>query len=109
MFAGCASTGTNFDDSKVSQIKKGETTEADLIALFGQPNQRTTNSEGIATLTWIYASAKVKGESFIPYAGAFLGGSDTAQKTLAVTLDKNGKVENFNSSVGALEHRSNRL
>ncbi len=82
LLAGCASTGNNFDDSKVSQIKKGETTEAQLIQMFGEPQRRGVNSEGATTLMWMYMESSVKGESFIPYAGPFVGGSRHKQKTL---------------------------
>src|SRR5262245_42840461 len=83
---GCASVGENFDEGKISQIKKGETTEADLIQMFGQPQNRTLNSEGQSILTWMYTESAVKGESFIPYAGPFVGGTRSKTKTLNVTL-----------------------
>lgn len=105
---GCASTGNNFDDTRVSQIKKGETTESDLIRLFGDPVQRGVNSEGMTTMTWMYVEARVKGESFIPYAGPFVGGTRSKNKTLNVTLN-DGKVANYNFSGGAMETRSNQV
>ena len=104
LLGGCASTGNNFDESKVSQIKKGETTEAQLIQMFGEPQSRGVNSEGVTTLMWMYTESSVKGESFIPYAGAFVGGSRHKQKTLNVTL-LDGKVQSFSSSAGGMETR----
>ncbi len=101
----CASTGTNFNESKVFQIKKGETTEAKLIQMFGQPVSREMNSEGQKTLTWNYVEARVKGESFIPYAGPFLGESRSKNKTLFVTSGPDGKVISFNLSTGGTETR----
>jgi outer membrane protein assembly factor BamE (lipoprotein component of BamABCDE complex) len=102
---GCASSGTNFDQSKVSQIKKGETTEADLTAMFGQPENRTVNSDGVVTLSWNYFESRTKGTTFIPYAGAFVGGANTKSKMLSVTLGSDGKVTDFWSSGGASEMR----
>ncbi len=104
LLGGCSSTGNNFDDSKVSQIKKGETTEAQLIQMFGEPQRRGVNSEGATTLMWMYTESSVKGESFIPYAGPFVGGSRHKQKTLNVTL-QDGKVQSFSSSAGGMETR----
>jgi outer membrane protein assembly factor BamE (lipoprotein component of BamABCDE complex) len=106
---GCASSGQNFDESKVSQIKKGETTEADMIQMFGQPENRAVNSDGISTLTWQYTESRVKGESFIPYAGPFVGGSKSAHKILTATLGPDGKVTSFSSSAGGMETRSNQV
>lgn len=102
--AGCASVGQNFDDSKVSQIQKGATTEADLVRIFGQPSQRSVNSEGQSILTWMYVESEVRGETFIPYAGAFVGGNRSRNKTLTVTL-ADGKVANYNYSGGGMESR----
>jgi len=104
LIAGCASTGNNFDEAKVNQIKKGETTEADLVKLFGAPQNRTINAEGVTTLTWMYAEASVKGESFLPYAGAFLGGSRGSSKSLSVTLAE-GRVTGYTFSGGGSEER----
>ena len=101
----CASAGNNFDESKISQIKKGETTEADLVAMFGEPQNRSVNSDSGLTLTWIYAEAKVKGESFIPYAGAFMGGTRSKSKTLSVILADN-KVTSFTYTGGGTETRN---
>jgi outer membrane protein assembly factor BamE (lipoprotein component of BamABCDE complex) len=104
----CASVGNNFDETKVSQIKKGETTEADLIQMFGQPQNRTVNSEGVSTLTWTYAESRVNGKTFIPYAGSFLGGSSSKNKTLTVSL-LDGKVTSFTSTGGGMEMRENQV
>ena len=104
LLAGCASNGNNFDESKVSQIKKGETTEAQLIQMFGEPQSRGLNSEGATTLMWMYTESSAKGESFIPYAGPFVGGSRHKQKSLNVTL-QDGKVQSFSSSAGGMETR----
>jgi outer membrane protein assembly factor BamE (lipoprotein component of BamABCDE complex) len=104
LIGGCTSTGNNFDESKLSQIKKGETTEADLVKMFGPPEGRSVNSEGITTLNWTYTEATVKGESFIPYAGAFMGGARSKAKTLTVMLAEN-KVTGFTFSGGGNESR----
>lgn len=87
-FVGCVSTGTNFDESKVSQIRKGETTEADLVRMFGKPNNRTTqmtDGKTSTVLTWAF----VKSNAF----GGPLMSTDVKMKTLGVFLDASGKVE----------------
>lgn len=104
VLAGCASAGNNFDESKVSQIKKGDTTEADLVKLFGPPANRAINGEGVTTLTWMYAEANVKAESFIPYAGAFMGGTRGSNKSLSVTLVAD-RVTGYTFSGGGSEFR----
>jgi hypothetical protein len=104
LLVGCASTGSNFDETRASQIKKGETTEAELVQWFGQPQNRSANSEGQTILTWMYVEANAKGTSFIPIAGAFMGGTDSKTKTLTAVL-QNGTVQSYTSSGGGMETR----
>lgn len=102
---GCASVGNNFDESKISEIKKGQTTETDLVRMFGEPQNRMMNSDNGLTMTWMYSEAKVKGESFIPYAGAFMGGTRAKSKTLSAVLT-NSVVASFTYSGGGTESRN---
>lgn len=104
LIAGCASTGNNFDEGKLAQIRKGQTTEPELVQSFGEPQNRSVNSEGVATLTWVYAEASVRAESFIPYAGAFMGGTRSKAKTLTVTL-ADGRVTGYTFSGGGSDTR----
>jgi hypothetical protein len=88
LMIGCVSTGSNFDEAKISQIKKGETTEAELVQMFGKPRNRTTqmmDSKVSTVLTWVYVKVN-------PIAGPFLS-PEGKSKTLGVFLDSNGKVE----------------
>lgn len=128
--AGCASSGTNFNDAHVTEITKGVTTEAQLISWFGQPQTRSISSGAVypmgggfapiqipaangptatdtanrVTLMWQYVEGRINGKSFIPFAGAFVGGQNMSQKSLFVVL-KDGVVESFTSSAGGSESR----
>src|SRR6266567_2168249 len=94
-FTCCASVGNNFDETRVSRIEKGVTTESDLIRMFGPPNNRTVNGNGTRVLEWTYVASQVKAESFIPYAGSFMGGTDSAHKNMRVTLNASGRVTDY--------------
>jgi hypothetical protein len=101
--ASCASVGTNFDSRKITDIQKGKTTEPQLVAMFGKPNSRGVNSENGSTLMWIYSEAQVKGSTFIPLAGAFVGGATSKTKTLTVRLDQSGTVSGYDYTGGGFE------
>jgi hypothetical protein len=75
------------------------------VKLFGEPQNRTMNSENALILTWMYSEARVKGESFIPYAGAFMGGSRSKLKSLSATLTNN-VVASYTFSGGGAESRN---
>jgi hypothetical protein len=100
---GCASAGRNFDESKVAGIAKGQTTEADLTQMFGPPQNRSTNSEGMTTLMWMYSEMTLKPQSFIPIAGPFIAGADSRMKMLSVILGPDGKVTHYTSSGGGTD------
>ena len=90
LIAGCVSAGRDFDTSKVSQIKKGETTEADLTGWFGKPTNRSVTSEGRTILNWAH------------YKSHLSPTGNVQSKTLTVMLGSDGKVANFTSSGGGL-------
>jgi len=102
---GCMSTGSNYDEARVTQIQKGQTTEADLVGMFGPPTQRGIDSNGATSLQWAYTESRMSGKSFIPFAGSFLGGTDNKHKVLLVTLNQSGTVESFNSTSGGMDMR----
>lgn len=132
--AGCASSGNNFNEKRVADIKQGVTTEPELIQWFGDPTERSMVSGPVSAsagamsgapgvpvapapspsgpadssmrmvLSWTYVEARVNGKSFIPVVGGLMGGHDTSHKSLRVVL-KDNVVENFSASTGGMETR----
>ena len=97
---GCMSVGNKFDPSRVSHIKRGVTTDTELVSMFGQPNQRGVDTNGAPTMDWIYGQTQVKPLTFVPIVGAFAGGATSQNMSLHVTLGANGKVKEFHSNAG---------
>jgi outer membrane protein assembly factor BamE (lipoprotein component of BamABCDE complex) len=64
---GCASTsqGRKFDDSFVSQIKKGVTTKAQIREHFGEPVSVSKSSE---IETWTYSYSDAYGRAYVQAA-----------------------------------------
>jgi outer membrane protein assembly factor BamE (lipoprotein component of BamABCDE complex) len=93
--AGCSSVGTPIAQEKVDQIKVGVTTEPDLFLLFGPPSTKTLDTSGAIVLTWVYSSATTKPETFVPFAGPFMGGYDTHLQQLTVLINRKGRVEKW--------------
>lgn len=86
---GCMSHGTNFDSNKVSSIKKHQTTEAELVQMFGEPDQRG-EANGKKRLTWTHVTV-----SMSPL-GVILPMQHSSQaKSLMVTLTPDGTVEDY--------------
>ena len=55
--------GNPITDSQLAQIKKGETTKAQLLSSFGQPLATARNSDGTQVMSW--------GHAKVGFAGSF--------------------------------------
>ncbi len=103
LFAGCATTGQKFDASKVSQIKKGVTTRAEIETMFGQPLSSVTLGNGKCVIEYQYAEGHSTAQSFIPIVGDFAGGTKGQAQILTITLTKENIVEEFRYSTSQQE------
>lgn len=70
--------------------------------MVGLPQQVGKDSDGNETWTYTYARASAKGTSFIPIAGAFMGGVDTQNQTLVVKFGPDGVVTFTDLSFGGI-------
>lgn len=105
VLAGCASSGQNFDDELVREIKLGVTTETDMIDMFGEPTGRSFDSSGSSNLTWAYHESRTNGKSFIPYVGMFMGGTDNSHKMLTANINPEGIVMSYSGDLGGTKSR----
>ena len=76
----CATVGRDFPAGKVSEIKNGKTTQAEIEAMFGKP-WRTGIEDGL--VTWTYGKYRYS---------AF---SQTQTKDLVVRFDNNKIVQSY--------------
>lgn len=101
LVTGCGTTsGTKIESSELTSIQKGQTTKSMLIQKYGQPTDTTVDSTGKETLLWYHTRSKTDPKTFIPFAGAFLGGATSETTTLRVMLDKRGVVQDYEYSGG---------
>ena len=96
LLAGCATSGRDFDITSVQRIEKASTTRGELEQWMGKPMAVGFDGDGNQTATWLYTKAKSQPQSFIPIAGAFVGGVDVRQKQLIAVFDERGVVIDFN-------------
>lgn len=97
LVSGCASYGVMVTDKQASQFKRGETTEAQIVSTLGKPTTITT-SNGIRTLTYTGVYAQARPSSFIPFIGAFVGGTDSQVSQVVFRMDEFGKLADVTSS-----------
>ena len=98
LLAGCAAAGVKVTEQQLTTLKPGGSTEAHAVQLLGQPTVRSRMSDGTTTLAYSYFETKVRPETFIPFAGAFIGGSDSRTNTVVLRFDQAGKLLNTSST-----------
>ena len=111
--AGCHSSGNAAVKSQdlVSQVKIGQSTKKDVTLLFGQPNSVTRASVQVASQanpsqmitvveSWGYqhTEAHMDGRSWIPFAGAWLGGTNYETEIVQFGFDAKDVVQQVSSS-----------
>jgi outer membrane protein assembly factor BamE (lipoprotein component of BamABCDE complex) len=100
LIVGCATVGRKIDQAAVDKIQKGVSTREDVRGLVGSPDHVSREAGGDETWSYIYIRSAVKGESFIPIVGAFAGGVNTQQQSVAVVFGQDGKVSKVISNYG---------
>lgn len=75
----------------INQIHIGQTTESELVHLFGTPTTRSTDLANRITVDW-FRSVPAPIQSYIPLIGSFLGGLNIEAQQLSVFLTPDGRV-----------------
>ena len=102
LLVGCASSGRKIDQSSTDRIERGVTTKSEVIANLGSPDQITRQNDTTIFL-YRYSRVALKGASYIPYIGPFVGGPKSQHQMVMVMFDKNDVVTNVTNSYGASE------
>lgn len=82
LLSGCVYTGINFDESKLANVHKGETTKQEVISYFGNPSTTTVDSDGNELLMWTYS----------------IGSAFGADAKVLTVKTHNGTVESYSVS-----------
>jgi len=77
----------------VNQIVVGKSTKADVKALLGEPANALPYGDNDEMWMYHYTRGERRATSFIPYAGAFIGGADSKMATLTVRFGSDGIVK----------------
>lgn len=98
IISACATYGTKMNRTQVDQIQKGVTTRAQVETMLGPPSHVTMMPDGQRMLMYMYNDTQMKATSFIPYAGAFMGGSTGQSQQLQIMLGKDNIVQDYEFS-----------
>jgi outer membrane protein assembly factor BamE (lipoprotein component of BamABCDE complex) len=100
LVVGCSSAGnekvrTETVDTVSAKITKGQSTKADVKALYGEPGDVSLTDGGSEVWKYTYAHATAKAVNFVPIIGIFAGGADVNKNEVVFIFDKNGIVQNY--------------
>jgi outer membrane protein assembly factor BamE (lipoprotein component of BamABCDE complex) len=96
--AGCTSSGTKLDQSRVSEIQKGVTTRAEVEAKLGPPDYVAMMPDGRRQLVYNHSETSLSAGSFIPFANTFTSGGNTRRQTLQILINKDNIVDDYEFS-----------
>ena len=100
--AGCAASGVKVTDGQLSSFKAGETTKAQVIAAIGAPTMQMRLADGTSMVVYSHYEAKVRPETFIPFVGGFVGGSDSTSNTATLRFDASDRLIDTTSASSAM-------
>jgi hypothetical protein len=103
----CASTGSKpITQGDIDQIRTGQTTETDLVRMFGPPTTESADMRGQRSLDWDYAAGP-GAQTYIPVVGPLLKGMKTNVQQLSVLLGPNGKVKHYTTNFDPVPRNPN--
>jgi hypothetical protein len=98
LFSSCLTSWAWFPKAitqeKIDQIRIGQTTEADLVELFGPPTTRMSDLSHSIALDW-FRSVPMPPSGYLPIVGQFLGGLNLEAQQLSVVLSPGGRVVRY--------------
>ena len=74
LLTGCASTATRIDATRLSEVRKGQTTVAEIVNKFGRPNVLSRNWDGTQTAAYAAGSERSESASSLPLLSVLAGG-----------------------------------
>jgi hypothetical protein len=102
---GCASSSSgssSLSADKVNQIHKGVTTKAEVVAMFGPPENVAMLPGGKRVMNYYFMQTEMHDDpqAFVPVVNMFAAKAEgqTNRRTLQVNLDANDVVEDFQYS-----------
>ena len=98
--AGCISSGTKVTEEQQAQFKVGVTSEAEVIAKLGPPNNVATRPDGVKVDTYRHVDMSMNAAGFVPVVGIFLGGKKQTSDTVTFMFDTRGVLKNISSDRG---------
>ncbi|MDG3442453.1 outer membrane protein assembly factor BamE domain-containing protein [Nitrospirillum amazonense] len=101
--SGCFSSGTKVSDEQVASLEKGKTTYDQVVAKLGKPQAVTTMSNGGKIAVYMFSKGSANAASYIPIAGAFVGGASGDSRSVTMTFNAAGTLVDYTTAESHVE------
>lgn len=104
LLVGCAGTAGNqkladaSNESITQNILEGKTTQAQVKAMFGEPNSTSFTDGGNDVYNYAFSRASAQGVNYIPIVNLFARGYDVNTKKLVILFNKDKIVSKYTLS-----------
>jgi hypothetical protein len=101
--AGCASVGNEriadaTQESVSAQLVKGQTTQADVRKLYGDPLKTSFTDSGNESWEYEFSRLEPKPTNFIPYVNLIHSGAEGDKKSIVILFNKSKIVQQYTVS-----------
>jgi hypothetical protein len=93
--SGCTTVGREVTEAQLTGFEKGKTTQSEVIAKLGQPNSTMLMPNGQRSISYVFAHAQARPESFIPIVGGFVGGADSRTTVATFIFNADGTLDTY--------------
>ena len=106
--AGCVSAGNSSiaeatTASVSSELVKGQTTQAQVRRIYGDPIKTSFSSNGRETWEYEFSRLQSKPTNFIPYVNLVHSGAEGHKKSLVIFFDTNKVVHDYTMSTSQVD------
>ena len=98
LLSGCASTGAKIDTAQLNEIRKGQTTVAEIIRKFGRPNLLSKNWDGTQTVAYANTEGQSDSGTLLPIMGAVVAGASSGVDSVIFYFNTNGVLTNYKTT-----------
>jgi outer membrane protein assembly factor BamE (lipoprotein component of BamABCDE complex) len=99
--SGCAGSGTKIDAAQLDEVRRGQTTVADIVRRFGRPNFFSKNWDGTQTAAYAHSDGRSDAGTLLPLMGAVVAGAEAGVDSVIFNFDANGVLTDYRTTQAA--------
>ncbi|MEM5298167.1 hypothetical protein VSR82_28040 [Burkholderia sp. JPY481] len=102
VLAGCVSAGVDVSPEQMSNFKPGVTTLQEVVAALGPASVESALDDGSTLLVYTYVTSRPHPESFLPFIGSLVGGSDTHSSAAVFMFGPQGILKSASTTTSTV-------